>query len=411
MSREETREMGTKILIVDDNPTNLKVLLQVLEAAAYSVLAATGGESALKIAGQALPDLILLDVMMPVMDGYEVCRRLKREEATRSIPVIFITANDQTDAVVAGFEAGGVDYIPKPFRREEVLARVHAHLNLHWLARELEDKNTALEEKNRELKETHEKLDRAQRRLIDELEEELQTAHNMQMGLMPTKSPQVVGLDMAGRCLPANHVGGDFFQYFLEPDSVSVSLADVTGHAMEAAIPVVMFSGILKTEMQYGHALEKLFGNLTGTLCETLDDRTFVCLAMAQISTADRVLRFSNSGCPYPLHFRAATGEVAELQLDAYPLGVRRDTPYSTIEVELGLGDYVVFYSDGIVEALDGTGEPFGFARAAETVGKCCGDNLAAEGLIDRLFEAVKNFSGDAPQEDDMTCVALKVVD
>ena len=164
MSAEET---ATKILIVDDNPTNLKVLLEVLEAAGFSVLVAPGGESALKIAGQALPDLILLDVMMPVMDGYEVCRRLKQEQSTRAIPVIFITANDQTEGVVAGFDAGGVDYIPKPFRREEVLSRVNAHLRLRSLARELEENNAALEERNDQLSNANRQIEEATRRKSD----------------------------------------------------------------------------------------------------------------------------------------------------------------------------------------------------------------------------------------------------
>ncbi|MBT4504405.1 MAG: response regulator, partial [Gemmatimonadetes bacterium] len=100
---------GAKILIVDDNPTNIKVLLGVLEAAGYSILAATSGEKALNIASRAEPELILLDVMMPGLDGYEVCRRLKQDDVTRSIPVIFVTANDQDEGLVAGFEAGGVD--------------------------------------------------------------------------------------------------------------------------------------------------------------------------------------------------------------------------------------------------------------------------------------------------------------
>ena len=257
MPREKATATGTRILIVDDNPTNLKILLQVLETANHSVLVATKGENALKIAGQAQPDLILLDVMMPEMDGYEVCRRLKQSALTQSIPVIFITALDQSQGVVAGFDAGGVDYIPKPFRREEVLARVQAHLSLHRLTRELAEKNAALEDKNRELKETHAQLEQAQRRLIAELEEELQTAHDLQMGLMPREAPRVPGFEFAGRCFTANHVGGDLFKYYSLPQGRMLGvLADVTGHAMEAAVPLLIFSGILESQMELGGSLE-----------------------------------------------------------------------------------------------------------------------------------------------------------
>ena len=137
---------AAKVLIVDDNPTNLKVLLQLLGPAGYSILVASNGESALKNAFRAQPELILLDVMMPEMDGYEVCRRLKANAATREIPVIFITANDQTEGLVAGFDAGGVDYIAKPFRGEEVLMRMQTHLRINRLSRELAQKNRELEE-------------------------------------------------------------------------------------------------------------------------------------------------------------------------------------------------------------------------------------------------------------------------
>ena len=407
MPREKMEE--TRILIVDDNSTNLKVLMQVLEAADYSVLVATSGERALHIAAQASPDLILLDVMMPGMDGYEVCRRLKQDVSTQAIPVIFITAFDQTEGVMAGFDAGGVDYIPKPFRQEEVLARVQTHLSLYRLTRELEEKNTALEKKNQQLKEIHEQLEEAQRQLIDDLEEELQTAHDLQMGLMPTESPQISGLHLAGRCLPANHVGGDFFQYFQQEGKLAICMADVTGHAMEAAVPVMMFSGILKTEMQYDNPLEQLFGNLTRLLYETLERRTFVCFAMGELDPSTHALRLSSCGCPYPIHFQAASERVVELQMDAYPLGVRPNTSYQVIEAQLAPGDRMVFYSDGIIEATNTEVEIFGFERMAETIRKGCQENLPAEGLLEQIIGEVKAFAGDTPQADDQTIVVLQV--
>ena len=158
------------------------------------------------------------------------------------------------------------------------------------------------------------KVDEAQKSLIDELEEELQTAHTLQMGLMPTEPPQIEGFDITGRCIPANHVGGDFFQYFEQDGKLSICMADVTGHAMEAAIPVVMFSGVLHSQMEEGHAIESLFARLNNTMSATLDSRTYVCFTMGELDVADRSFRIANSGCPYPFHFRAATGDVVELQ-------------------------------------------------------------------------------------------------
>ena len=142
-----------KILLVDDQPTNLKLLRQALEPAGYNILAAADGERCLVIAKRAIPDLILLDVMMPGIDGFATCRQLKQDPATVQIPVLFITARTETEDVVTGFQAGGTDYILKPFRNEEVLARVQTHLERAFLERALYDKNAELAQKNTALEE------------------------------------------------------------------------------------------------------------------------------------------------------------------------------------------------------------------------------------------------------------------
>ena len=135
------------IFIVDDVPKNLQVLGNILRKSNYSVSAATNGKHALEMLTRLKPDLILLDIMMPEMDGFEVCEHLKSIEATSNIPVIFLTARTQTSDIVRGFELGAVDYITKPFNRSELLARVGSHLELRRAQNEiihLEQKNAAL---------------------------------------------------------------------------------------------------------------------------------------------------------------------------------------------------------------------------------------------------------------------------
>lgn len=133
------------LLIVDDNPINLGVVVEYLEDTGYEVLVALDGEEALKRAAYTQPDLILLDVMMPGIDGFETCRRLKADAGTAQIPVIFMTALDDVADKVAAFKAGGVDYVSKPFRPEELLARVRIHLALRRAQRDLAQRNEALE--------------------------------------------------------------------------------------------------------------------------------------------------------------------------------------------------------------------------------------------------------------------------
>ena len=144
---------GARVLLVDDQPANLDVLCELLEAAQYHISMVPSGSLALKIAAQSQPDLILLDVVMPEMDGHEVCRRLKADDKTQAIPVIFITGQDLKEDILAGFQVGGVDYITKPFQDEEVLVRVQTHVRLHRLALELAAKNDELERQFRALQE------------------------------------------------------------------------------------------------------------------------------------------------------------------------------------------------------------------------------------------------------------------
>jgi DNA-binding NtrC family response regulator len=145
MSFKTPSASGAKILIVDDIPANLNLLSDALEPAGYSILAAPSGEVALRVAKRARPDLILLDVLMPGMDGYETCHLLKQDDATKDIPVIFITAKDETQSVLEGFRAGGVDYISKPFQADEVLIRLATHMKIHRLTQELRQRNEQLQ--------------------------------------------------------------------------------------------------------------------------------------------------------------------------------------------------------------------------------------------------------------------------
>ena len=134
-----------KILIIDDNPANIGLLSEALERQGHEILAAADGESGFRIAGMAKPALILLDVMMPLLDGMATCRKLKMTDVTRDIPVIFITARHDTESVLSGFRSGAVDYIHKPFHMEEVLSRVETHLQIGRLTRELRARNEELE--------------------------------------------------------------------------------------------------------------------------------------------------------------------------------------------------------------------------------------------------------------------------
>jgi len=164
-----------QILIVDDIPANLRILRDALEPEGYNILATSNSQTALKIASGALPDLIILDIVMPVMDGYEVCQKLKQNEITQNIPVVFVTIKDDRESIIQGFRAGGADYIIKPYEKEEVLLRVKTHLENKRLTEILSQKNKELERRAKELIEINQQLQKANDKLLQEIERRQQS--------------------------------------------------------------------------------------------------------------------------------------------------------------------------------------------------------------------------------------------
>jgi serine phosphatase RsbU (regulator of sigma subunit) len=249
-----------------------------------------------------------------------------------------------------------------------------------------------------------------ERQLRREAERELEAARRLQVSLMPDAGPAVEGYDIAGKCVPASHVGGDFFQYFpLSGRRLALGLADVTGHGMEAAIPVVLFSGMLESEVSRSADLGALLGQLNRTLYRVLDRRAFVCFAMGELLLDERVMNVTNSGCPYPLHYCAAQGAIREVQLDAYPLGIRAEALYRVQRLELQPADRVVLLSDGIVEALNEQGEMLGYERALAAINQACCQARTSQGVIDRVLARVQAHMGGAPPSDDQTILVVGV--
>jgi DNA-binding response OmpR family regulator len=149
------------IVIVDDNPQSLATLKRILINQGYQVHPAISGEIALTLISKTLPDLILLDILMPGMDGYEVCQRLKADENTRNVPVIFISALGETMDKIKAFNVGGIDYVTKPFQIEEIVVRVKTHLTIRNLQKELEEANCELEHQIQEQRHLNSELQTA----------------------------------------------------------------------------------------------------------------------------------------------------------------------------------------------------------------------------------------------------------
>ena len=281
-----------------------------------------------------------------------------------------------------------------------------AGYSIYSLTIRVRRRSEALEDANAELEQANEVVSEHNRLL----EDELQTAHDLQMRLMPQENPTVSGFDIVGRCIPATEVGGDFYQYFPVADErVVIALADVTGHGMKAAIPTMVFSGLLDTQVNYSTTPEELMPRLNSSLHRVLEPRTFVCLSLGELDPQRSRLRLSNGGCPYPFLYRASTQQVEEVDLSAFPLGIRAESIYGVEEVDLDEGDVVVMCSDGIIEAGNEAGELYGFDRIAEAIRQAGRRQMRSQEIIDHLFGDVKQFVQDSEQADDQTVVVIRV--
>ncbi len=211
MSRGRAGAPKADILIVDDKPANLRLLSQMLVENGYQVRPAPDGSVALAAAQAQPPDLILLDIRMPEMDGYQVCKHLKADPSTRDIPIIFISALDETRDKVKAFAIGGVDYVTKPLQFQEVLARVKTHLALRRLQTDLQHANMRLEDANRKM------------------EQELILAGEVQAGFLPRALPDVRGWQFSVTLKSARETSGDFYDINLLPDDIQVIVQIVSG--------------------------------------------------------------------------------------------------------------------------------------------------------------------------------------
>ena len=252
----------------------------------------------------------------------------------------------------------------------------------------------------------------AQTQLIDELETELQEAHDMQMGLLPRAPVREKGFEVVGRCLPANHVGGDYFTYFwLDDDrkTLGFGAADVSGKAMQGAVRAMQLSGMLHYEVRAAQAPIDVLRNLNVVLQEQFDAASFVtcCLGTLDLETGDIVL--ANSGHPYPYRVSVG-GDLQMIELMSVPLGMTLppevDTEPKETRAFLDFGDMLVLYSDGVTDMQNAAGEFYEEARLEVLLKKHAG--ASADGLIDTVIDDLIEFRASAAQTDDVTLLVIK---
>jgi sigma-B regulation protein RsbU (phosphoserine phosphatase) len=368
-----------RILIVDDEPYNIDYVEQELEDLDCQTASARNGREALEQVAAEAPDVILLDIMMPEMDGFQVLAHLKADERLRDIPVIIISVLDDMGSIVKGIEMGAEDYLPKPFDPVLLKARIAASLEKKRL-RDIEIK------------------------YLQRINDEMALAWRIQSGFLPKELPDIAGWRLAAALKPSRETSGDFYDFILLPNGqLGILVADVTDKGMGAALSMVLSRTLIRTyaaqhDTQPGSVLRAANQRI---LMDTDTDQ-YVTVFYGILDPASGTLIYCNAGHNPPYLVSAQEGDAVQaLRRTGMPLGILEEGSWEQKVVQLAPGDMLVLYTDGVTDAQDPEDKLYGEQRLLEVAQSNRG--RAAQDVQDALMAHVCQFMGDAPQFDDIT--------
>ncbi len=397
------------ILLVDDAPNNLLVLEATLGGLGENLVRAGSGLEALR---RVLDDdfaVILMDVQMPGMDGFETADLIRGRERSRNIPIIFLTAHDRTDAqLYKGYSVGAVDFLFKPIVPEILRSKVQVFVELHRSALQIRRQGELL--RQAELRAMEAQILEERRRAEDErLQFRFRIAQEVQQKFFPASPPRLPGLDIGGASFPAEETGGDYFDYMPFSDGgIGIAIGDVCGHGFGPALLMSATRAYLRALALTHQGVGDILALTNRALNADVDEGRFVTLFLARLDPAERTLVYANAGHPSGFVLSRDGTVTRELESTSLPLGVLDDAEFPEVgPIALAEGDVVLLLTDGIVEATGPGGETFGFERAIEVV-RVNRDRPAAE-IVGCLREAVCQFAGGTGLIDDVTSLILRV--
>jgi serine phosphatase RsbU (regulator of sigma subunit)/CheY-like chemotaxis protein len=382
------KDIRPVVLAVDDTPENLDVVKGIL-VPEYKVKAVNNGAAALKLAQKQPPDIILLDVMMPDMDGHEVCRQLKANPVTAGIPVIFLTAKDQTADEAEGFSLGAADYIHKPVNPPILLARVRTHVALKKSIDDLHNVSQALTVAK------------------ERMEIELNVGRDIQKSMLPATAPVCTEIALCASMVAAREVGGDFYDYFmLNDDELCFCVADVSGKGVGAALFMAMAKLLIKSRASDDQQPGKIMTRVNYDLALDNAECVFVTVFLATINLRTGRVTYSNGGHNPPL-IKRVSGEVEEvLERHGPVLAIDEGRTYGQSSVDLAPGDVLLVFTDGVTEAMNTVEKLYSDGRLLNTVRGIT--EINADSVLTTVRDSVDEFAQGAEQADDITMITLQ---
>lgn len=372
-------EKRQRIVIIDDNANDLQVTRRFLERRGYDVAPAQSGEEGIALARQQLADAIIVDYRMPVMDGFEVARRIKSDPELHTIPVLMLTGADSANNVVEGLGAGADDFVTKGSDIEVVVARLRALLRVKAYQDQL-------------------------RRMNQQMTRDLQIARRVQEALVPQGAFASPRIEIRSAYIPSETLSGDFYDYFAQDDRTYLFVADVSGHGLPAAILVSLLKSYIHTEAASDGSLAEFMSRLNDFLFSVSLPSQFATAALFRME--EHNVFYSNAAHPpFLLHSRE-TGRTAVLEQPSNLLGAMPNMAFEQHSLPVAPGDTLFVYTDGLTDRVNRSGEFYSIDRVAAVLERAAGKDLST--VYDAIYEDVSGFSATEEFKDDIAFVVTR---
>lgn len=389
-------------MIIDDVVENIHLLANYLETNGFRIEASTDAQNALEQLNHILPDMILLDYMMPEIDGVSFLKIIKKQPKLKDIPVIFVTARKDEDAILNGFEAGAVDFISKPFNAKELIARINNHLDLKFSKQIINLKIKEITEINKQLEQSKEEIERYYRML----QSEIMSAADYVYSLLPPKI-QSKNILTDWFFKPSQNLGGDSFGYhWIDKNNFAIYLLDVSGHGVASALESVSVLNMLRfstlPNVDFTNPGE-VFNELNKAFPIQYHNFLFFTIFYAVFNIKTREFRYSSAG--HPPAFLFSNGECKFLNSDNIIIGTREEANYSYNSIILPDEFDLIVYSDGITDS-----HTFNIDQWDEfTFNQFIMQNLSSPNLLELILEHLEKIKISKTFKDDISILKVTI--
>ncbi len=385
---------NSKILVVDDDQS-IRYLLQLfLKQEGFSVITAEDGFAALEAVKNNKIDLILMDIMMPEMDGFETSRRIIAMKGAEHIPIILITAKKRdTRDVIRGLEDGAVEYLNKPVEKEELIARVKSMLRI----KHLNDKNRELLDKVLE-----------QQKLMDK---EFAIARKVQIAMLPSPKQGAFGSKCRIDTYYKAHefIGGDMYDFLnYDEDRLGVIVADVSGHGPSAAMIMAVLKTLLINETADRPSPSILMERLNEKLIQMTPSEYYATLCFCLIDFAKNTITYTCAGHPSPFISNEKREDIIQFKNHGLISGMFNSTTYTEETLDIQKGDKIFLYSDGIFEVFGKDGTIYGQERLKEFLKS--NRNLPNKEIMQKLISVLDDYWDKTTERDDEVIVLIEIL-